>query len=87
MDERAYVTKEVSDTPSVVGDISSEVFRLQSVIDRAEQRLASVLEPEYSTPEKTASEPAPIRSHVRQTQIDFSYQIDRLIAILDRVEA
>jgi hypothetical protein len=72
---------------SVVVDISSEVARLRDVVDRALIRLDSVLEPEYSVADKASSEPAPLRSFIRQTQHDLSYQVDRLIAILDRVES
>lgn len=83
-----YAQQIVSDRSSVVGEINSEVARLKNVVDRAEERLSSILEPEFlGSDNKTTSEPAPIRSFIRQTHLELSRQIDRLIVILDRVEA
>jgi hypothetical protein len=79
---------EVQDSVSVVSDISMEVERLHTVLDNAEARLKLILAPEYASDSvEKMSDPTPLRSFVRQTHIDLSRQIDRLVALLDRVEA
>lgn len=84
-----YATKSTEvDRVSVVTDISLEVERLRSVVDRAADRLTPVLSPDYGSESKTSdsSVPTPIKSYISQTSFELTMQINRLIAILDRVE-
>lgn len=80
-----YTVTEAPDQTSVVSDIGYEVNRLTSIITRAEERLDKVLEPAYDDT-NPGSEPAPVRSVIRQTHFDLMIQINRLNALLDRVE-
>lgn len=88
MDDRAYASTAMAtqDRSSLATDLDAEVTRLTDVITRVEDRLSVILEPDYGSAEKNSEVPAPIQSYLRSTTNSLSRQINRLVAILDRVE-
>lgn len=75
------------DTPSVLFEIDQEIERLEKTIEHAKERLGRVLAPEYAEPSSQHDAmPMPVVSDIRATQMALVRAIDRLGAMLDRVE-
>lgn len=76
------------ETPAVLFEIDQEIERLEKTIEHATMRLGRVLAPEYDTPSSSSHDavPMPVVSDIRATQMGLVRAIDRLCAVLDRVE-
>lgn len=84
---KGYETEKLkSESVSVLDQIDGEIARLSDVIDTANARLYKVISPEYDNDKAAGMNPAPIMSPIVETRGRLSYQIQRLIELLDRVE-
>lgn len=74
------------DAPAVLFEIDQEIERLHKTIEHATERLGRVLAPEYAEPSAHDAVPMPVVSDIRSTQMALVRAVDRLGALLSRVE-
>jgi len=87
MDGYAERGVEVADRVSYLSEIHGEVMRLSNVIDRAESELSGILKPEFTGPNSSDTSPKAVQSFLRDTHEGLQLQIDRLVRLIERIEA